>query len=245
MDLIEIAEKQRLSREAAAARLHAIADALARNNDIELERGDLRITVHVPDEVDYKIEVEVDDDGHELEIVGDCQRCDSSLLCLRPCSGLLCVRVGLGLGQHQLDLRFCHGDREAQGPSDAGGAGKHPWRTDDGGDGNEYALDVLEGDSDVGGGTGVHEVRRVRSAHRDQRSQPGKHVLARFQGAFREGYGGDCGEGVEDGGVLGHLRSPLSGQQHRRGPSADSSCPGALLWSTLLACRSCRITRNM
>jgi amphi-Trp domain-containing protein len=68
MDLIEIAEKQRLSREAAAARLHAIADALARNNDIELERGDLRITVHVPDEVDYKIEVEVDDDGHELEI---------------------------------------------------------------------------------------------------------------------------------------------------------------------------------
>jgi len=28
MDLIEIAEKQRLSREAAAARLHAIADAL-------------------------------------------------------------------------------------------------------------------------------------------------------------------------------------------------------------------------
>jgi len=36
MDLIEIAEKQRLSREVAAARLHAIADALARNNDIEL-----------------------------------------------------------------------------------------------------------------------------------------------------------------------------------------------------------------
>ena len=32
MDLVEISEKERLSREDAAARLHALADALARNN---------------------------------------------------------------------------------------------------------------------------------------------------------------------------------------------------------------------
>jgi amphi-Trp domain-containing protein len=68
MDLIEIAEKERLSREDAAARLRALADALARNNEIEFERGGMRITVHVPDEVDLKLEIEVGDEGSELEI---------------------------------------------------------------------------------------------------------------------------------------------------------------------------------
>ena len=34
MDLIEISERERLGREEAAARLHAIADALARHNDV-------------------------------------------------------------------------------------------------------------------------------------------------------------------------------------------------------------------
>ena len=48
MDLMEITEKERLSREDAAARLHALADALARHNEVEFERGGLRFTVHVP-----------------------------------------------------------------------------------------------------------------------------------------------------------------------------------------------------
>jgi amphi-Trp domain-containing protein len=68
MELLEIADHQRLSREAAAARLHAIADALARNNEVEFERAGKRVTVHVPDEVDLKVEVEVGDDGSEIEI---------------------------------------------------------------------------------------------------------------------------------------------------------------------------------
>jgi amphi-Trp domain-containing protein len=68
MDLFEIAEHERLSREAAAARLRAIADALARTNEVEFQRGDLRFTVRVPDEVDLKVEVEIGDDGGELEI---------------------------------------------------------------------------------------------------------------------------------------------------------------------------------
>jgi hypothetical protein len=42
MDLMEITEKERLSREDAAARLHALADALARHNEVEFERGGLR-----------------------------------------------------------------------------------------------------------------------------------------------------------------------------------------------------------
>jgi amphi-Trp domain-containing protein len=68
MDLIEIAEKERLSREEAAARLRSLADALARNNEVEFERGGMRITVHVPDEVNLKLEIEVGDEESELEV---------------------------------------------------------------------------------------------------------------------------------------------------------------------------------
>ena len=68
MDLFEIDERQRLSREDAAARLHALADALASNNVVEFERQGRRITVRVPDEVDLKVEVEIGDDERELEI---------------------------------------------------------------------------------------------------------------------------------------------------------------------------------
>ena len=68
MDLMEITEKQRMSREDAAARLHALADALARHNDVEFDRGGVHFKVHVPDEVDFKLEIEIDDDERELEI---------------------------------------------------------------------------------------------------------------------------------------------------------------------------------
>lgn len=68
MDLIEIADKETLSREDAAARLRALADALAQNNEVEFERGGMRITVHVPDQVDLKLEIEVGDEESELEV---------------------------------------------------------------------------------------------------------------------------------------------------------------------------------
>jgi amphi-Trp domain-containing protein len=68
MELMEVSEKERLSREAAAARLHALADALARNNEVEFERGGLRFKVHVPDEIDFKLEIEIEDEERELEI---------------------------------------------------------------------------------------------------------------------------------------------------------------------------------
>jgi amphi-Trp domain-containing protein len=68
MDLFEIDETQHLRREEAAARLHALADALAKHNAIDFTRDGRRITVRVPDEVDLKIEAELDDEGAELEI---------------------------------------------------------------------------------------------------------------------------------------------------------------------------------
>ena len=68
MDIFEVEQKERLSREEAAARLRNLADMLARHNDIEFERGGMRFTVHVPDEVELKIELEVESDERELEI---------------------------------------------------------------------------------------------------------------------------------------------------------------------------------
>ena len=45
-----------------------LADQLARNNEIEFERGGVRFRARVPDDIDFKFEFEIDDDGTELEI---------------------------------------------------------------------------------------------------------------------------------------------------------------------------------
>lgn len=68
MDIFEIEQKETLKREEAAKRLHAIADMLARNNDVEFERDGMKIKVHVPDEVHLKVELEIEADERELEI---------------------------------------------------------------------------------------------------------------------------------------------------------------------------------
>ena len=68
MDLVELKEKTTMSREDAAARLHAIADELSSGNGIVIERDRLRFVAHVPDEVHLKIEFEVEDDGSEFEV---------------------------------------------------------------------------------------------------------------------------------------------------------------------------------
>ncbi len=68
MDLVELKEKQTLRREDAAARLRAIADELGSGNDIVLERDNLRFVARVPDEVNLKIEFEIEDGGAEFEI---------------------------------------------------------------------------------------------------------------------------------------------------------------------------------
>ena len=65
-ELIEVEERQTLSREAAAARLRQLADQLARHNQIEFVREGVRYTVRVPDEVNLKIEVEIGDES-EIE----------------------------------------------------------------------------------------------------------------------------------------------------------------------------------
>ncbi len=68
MDIFSVEQKERLRREEVAARLRNLADMLSRHNDIEFERGGMRFVVHVPDEVNLKIELDVESDERELEI---------------------------------------------------------------------------------------------------------------------------------------------------------------------------------
>ena len=68
MDLVEIKQKERIRREEAAARLRDLADQLARHNDLEFERNGITFRVRVPDELQLKVEFEVEDDGSELEL---------------------------------------------------------------------------------------------------------------------------------------------------------------------------------
>jgi amphi-Trp domain-containing protein len=56
VELMELKEKTTLSREEAAAGLHAIADELASNNDVVIEREDLKFVAHVPDQVHLQVE---------------------------------------------------------------------------------------------------------------------------------------------------------------------------------------------
>ena len=68
MDILEIEQKETVSREEAAARLRAFAEMLSRNNDLEFERGGMQIKVQVPDEVRLKVELDLETDERELEI---------------------------------------------------------------------------------------------------------------------------------------------------------------------------------
>ena len=68
MDIFEVEQKERVTREEVAARLRNLADMLSRQNDIEFQRGGMSFTVRVPDEVELKVELEVESDKRELEI---------------------------------------------------------------------------------------------------------------------------------------------------------------------------------
>jgi amphi-Trp domain-containing protein len=68
MDIFEVEQTETLRREEVAERLHTLADMLARQNDVEFERNGMKITVHVPDEIQLKVELEIESDERELEI---------------------------------------------------------------------------------------------------------------------------------------------------------------------------------
>ena len=68
MNLLEIEEKQTLSREEAAELLHRLADGLARHNGVDLVQHGKKVQVRVPDQVEVELEVELDGEGGSLEI---------------------------------------------------------------------------------------------------------------------------------------------------------------------------------
>ena len=68
MALVEHVTKERLRREEAAERLRAIADELSRHNELAFVRDGVRHTVAVPDEVAFKLEIEVGGTTSEIEV---------------------------------------------------------------------------------------------------------------------------------------------------------------------------------
>ena len=68
MDIVEIEQKETLERKDVVARLRALANMLAKGNEIKFEQGGMKMTVHVPDKLQLKVELEVESDERELEI---------------------------------------------------------------------------------------------------------------------------------------------------------------------------------
>lgn len=66
--LLEFETSTTISREQAAAHLRTLADHLERHNDLEFVRDGRNYTVDVADEVKFEVEIEVGEDGSELEI---------------------------------------------------------------------------------------------------------------------------------------------------------------------------------
>jgi amphi-Trp domain-containing protein len=66
-ELLEVTEKQTMSREEAAARLRTLADQLARHNQVEFSREGVRYTAKVPNRVELSVEIELGDES-EIEI---------------------------------------------------------------------------------------------------------------------------------------------------------------------------------
>ena len=68
MALLETETDEQLKREEVADRLRQLADTLSRHNQVEFTREGLRYTVKVPDQVEYSLEIEISEDGGEIEV---------------------------------------------------------------------------------------------------------------------------------------------------------------------------------
>lgn len=68
MDIFEISDKKKMSREGAADLLRTIADSLARQNALDLTRDGKKLHIKVPNEVTVEVEIESDESSLEIEI---------------------------------------------------------------------------------------------------------------------------------------------------------------------------------
>lgn len=68
MDIVEVEKKETLSRQEIATRLRRIANILATDGEqLEFERGGMKFNVAMPEQVEFKVEIELGDEN-ELEI---------------------------------------------------------------------------------------------------------------------------------------------------------------------------------
>lgn len=67
-ELLEVEEGATMSREAAADRLRKLADQLSRHNEVAFVREGVRYSVKVPNEVELNLEIELGEDGSEIEV---------------------------------------------------------------------------------------------------------------------------------------------------------------------------------
>ena len=68
MDVVEIEQKETVTRKEVVTRLRKLASMLAKGNDVKFELGGTVMKVHIPDEVQLKVELEVETGERELEI---------------------------------------------------------------------------------------------------------------------------------------------------------------------------------
>lgn len=69
MSSFEVERSETISRDEAATRLRRIANLLSGSGEeINFDRGETDYKVSIPDEVHWKVELEIDDEESELEI---------------------------------------------------------------------------------------------------------------------------------------------------------------------------------
>jgi amphi-Trp domain-containing protein len=69
MDAFEVEKRETLSRDEAATRLRRIANLLSgAGEEVKFDRNEMKFKVAIPDQVQWKVELEINDKESELEI---------------------------------------------------------------------------------------------------------------------------------------------------------------------------------
>lgn len=69
MNTFEVEKRETLSREEAATRLRRIANLLSgAEEEVSFDRGEMKFKLAIPDRIEWKVELEMDEKESELEI---------------------------------------------------------------------------------------------------------------------------------------------------------------------------------
>jgi len=69
MENFEVEKRETLSRDEAATRLRRIANLLSgAGEEVNFERDEMKFKVAIPDQIEWKVELEMNDKESELEI---------------------------------------------------------------------------------------------------------------------------------------------------------------------------------